>query len=170
MREMSIGELARRTGTTPSALRYYDQRGLLGAVARSGGKRRFAPSAVRRVNLVRAAAEAGFSLAEIGTLLDERPDTSTREQWELLASRRLPELDALIERLVTLRETVASCLSCGCLSLANCALLHSGSATGSAAGSAGGSAGRSAPGSTGGYAAGHGPETRPGRPPGRVPR
>lgn len=122
--ELLIGEVARRTGLAVSALRYYDGLGLLGEVPRRGGARRFAPSVVRRVALIRAAGEAGFTLAETKLLIDQQPEASVRAQWEAMAARRLPELDALIARLTRLRETVAACLSCGCLSLVSCAMLH----------------------------------------------
>lgn len=123
MRSLLIGEVARRTGLAISALRYYDQIGLLGDVPRRAGARRFPTTVLRRIALVRAAQEAGFALAEIKLLLDQRSDANVREQWEALATRRLPELDAMIERLTQLRETVASCLECGCLSLTTCAML-----------------------------------------------
>ncbi len=124
MRTFLIGDVAERTGLAVSALRYYDRLGLLGAVPRRAGARRFPSTALRRLALIRAAQEAGFSLAEIKLLLDQRPDASVRQQWEALAARRLPELDALITRLSRLRETVADCLACGCLSLATCAMLQ----------------------------------------------
>jgi MerR family redox-sensitive transcriptional activator SoxR len=107
-----------------SALRFYDQLGLLGDVPRRGGVRQFPTTVLRRLALIRAAQEAGFTLAEIKVLLDQRPEASVRQQWEELAARRLPELDATIARLSQLRATVAECLSCGCLSLTSCAMLQ----------------------------------------------
>lgn len=125
MRTFMIGEVAGRTGLSVSALRYYDQLGLLGDVPRHGGVRRFPGTVLRRLALIRAAQEAGFTLAEIKLLLDQRPDANVRQQWEALAARRLPELDALIDRLSRLRDTVAD-LACGCLSLTKCAMLQRG--------------------------------------------
>lgn len=123
MRSLLIGQVAHRTGLAVSALRYYDQIGLLGDVPRQGGARRFPLTVLRRIALVRAAQEAGLTLAEIKVLLDQRSDVNVREQWEALATQRLPQLDAMIGRLTQLRETVASCLECGCLSLTTCAML-----------------------------------------------
>jgi MerR family redox-sensitive transcriptional activator SoxR len=123
MRSLLIGDVARRTGLAVSALRYYDEIGLLGEVPRRAGARQFPVSVLRRLALIRAAQEAGFTLAEIGFLFRERPDAPVRQQWEILATRRLPELDALIDRLTRLRETLADCLDCGCLSLTKCAIL-----------------------------------------------
>lgn len=125
MRELSIGEVARRSAVPVSALRFYDQRGLLGDVPRRhDGQRRFPPTVLRRLALIRAAKEAGFTLAEIKLLLDESAGESVRAQWAAMAGRRLPELDALIGRLTALREMVAGCLDCGCLSLTTCALVR----------------------------------------------
>ena len=126
MRSLLIGRVAERTGLAVSALRYYDAIGLLGDVPRRAGVRHFPATVLRRIALIRAAQEAGFALAEIKLLLDQRPDASTRQQWETLASRRLPELDALIDRLTSLRTTVADCLACGCLSLTTCGMLNAG--------------------------------------------
>ncbi|HEX3812268.1 MAG TPA: MerR family DNA-binding protein [Mycobacteriales bacterium] len=124
MRELLIGEVATRAGLATSALRYYDDIGLLGDIPRKAGARRFPSTVLRRLALIRAAQEAGFTLAEIKVLLDQRPDANVREQWAALATRRLPELDALIDRLSQLRATVADCLKCGCLSLTTCAMLR----------------------------------------------
>lgn len=124
MRSLLIGEVAKRTGVAVSALRYYDQIELLGDVPRHAGTRHFPLSVLRRLALIRAAQEAGFTLAEIRLLLHERPEASMRQQWEVLAARRLPELDALIDRLARLRDTLADCLDCGCLSLTKCAMLN----------------------------------------------
>lgn len=124
MRTYSIGQVAGRSGLAVSALRYYDDLGLLGEIPRRSGARQFPGTIFRRLALIRAAQEAGFTLAEIKELLDQRPGASVRQQWETLAARKLPELDALIDRLSQLRENVASCLACGCLSLTNCVMLQ----------------------------------------------
>ena len=124
MHELSIGAVAKRSGLAVSALRYYDQLGLLGDVPRRAGARRFPSTVLRRLALIRAAQEAGFTLAEIKLLLDQRPEDNIRQQWEALAARRLPELDAMIGRLTQLRDTVADCLACGCLSLTTCAMVR----------------------------------------------
>ena len=116
--------MAKRSGLAVSALRYYHQLGLLGDVPRRAGARQFPSTVLRRLALIRAAQEAGFTLAEIKLLLDQRPEDNIRQQWEALAGRRLPELDAMIGRLTQLRDTVADCLACGCLSLTTCAMLR----------------------------------------------
>lgn len=124
MKTLTVGGVSARSGVPISALRYYDQIGLLGDIPRLAGVRQFPTSVLRRLALIRAAQEAGFTLAEIKVLLDQRPEASVRQQWETLAARRLPELDATIARLILLRSTVAECLSCGCLSLTSCAMLQ----------------------------------------------
>lgn len=122
-RLLRIGELASRGGVRVSALRFYDTIGLLPADRRVGGQRYYHPRALRRLVLIRAAQEAGLPLAEIRVLLDQRGDQPVQAQWRALAERRLPELDETIARLQALRQVVADCLACGCMSLTSCALL-----------------------------------------------
>jgi MerR family redox-sensitive transcriptional activator SoxR len=122
-RLLRIGELASRGGVRVSALRFYDTIGLLPADCRVGRRRYYHPLALRRLALIRAAQEAGLSLVEIRVLLDQRRGQSVREQWQALAERRLPQLDQTIARLQDLRQVVADCLACGCMSLTSCVLL-----------------------------------------------
>jgi MerR family transcriptional regulator, redox-sensitive transcriptional activator SoxR len=122
-RLLRIGELASRGGVRVSALRFYDTIGLLPADCRVGRHRYYHPRALRRLTLIRAAQEAGLSLVEIRVLLDQRRGQSVREQWQALAERRLPQIDQTITRLQHLRQVVADCLACGCMSLTGCVLL-----------------------------------------------
>lgn len=124
MRTLDIGEVARRARMRPSALRYYERIGLLPAADRSAGRRVFPATTVRRLALIKMAQRAGFSLAEIRELLDgaDAGPGATR-QWRELAARKLPELDQLVETVRRLREAVADCLACGCMSFTNCRLL-----------------------------------------------
>ena len=122
-RLLRIGELASRGGVRVSALRFYDTIGLLPADRRVGRRRYYHPRALRRLAMIRAAQEAGLPLAEIRVLLDQRRDQPVREQWQALAEQRLPQLDQTIARLQNLRQVVADCLACGCMSLTSCALL-----------------------------------------------
>src|SRR5919106_4191865 len=89
-----IGELARRTGTATSALRYYERIGLLSPAERVGGRRHYAPSSAERVALIRLCQDAGFTLAEIARLV---PGMSRgRRAWGELGERKIAELDARI--------------------------------------------------------------------------
>ena len=97
MSKLSIGDVARRTGIRPSALRYYEEVGLLPRTPRAGGRRRYGEQAVRMVEVLRVAQQAGFTLDEIRQLF-HRFDAKARlgDRWRLLAEAKLRELDAQI--------------------------------------------------------------------------
>ncbi|WP_020577106.1 MerR family DNA-binding protein [Actinopolymorpha alba] len=124
MRMLDIGELGRRVRMRPSALRYYEKVGLLPRAERVGGRRIYPANTVRRIALIKMTQQAGFTLAEIRALLDAGDsDRGTTRQWRSLAERKLPELDERIEALRALRQAVADCLACGCMSFVTCGLL-----------------------------------------------
>ncbi|MEA1902024.1 MAG: MerR family DNA-binding protein [Actinomycetota bacterium] len=114
-RLLPIGDVARRTGVAVSAVRYYDEIGMITAVGRVGGKRRFDLAAVGRVNFVRRAQEVGFSLQEIRSILDE-----DRVGWQNLVDHKLAELTERRNRLDTMIEMLAEIRECGCESVAAC--------------------------------------------------
>jgi MerR family redox-sensitive transcriptional activator SoxR len=123
---LSIGDVAARTGVAVTTLRWWEERGVLQPAGRVSGNRRYEATALRHVALVRMCQRAGFSLAEIAALLGGRSaDEPAARSWEALARRKLPELDAVIVELQELRDTVASCLECRCMSFEHCQLLHS---------------------------------------------
>lgn len=130
--ELSIGEVATRTGLAVSALRYYEAEGLIRAERTSGNQRRFPRDTLRRVGFVRAAQRVGLSLEEIRDAMATLPSsrTPTRGDWRELSERWRPRIDAQIERLVTLRDDLDSCIGCGCLSLDTCALYNPDDAAG----------------------------------------
>ena len=105
-----IGELARRTGVAPSALRYYERVGLLSSAGRAGGRRHYQPSSTERVALIRLCQEAGFTLAEIGRLLAAwgRGDGD----WGSLAERKTAELDARIANARRAKTLINHALEC----------------------------------------------------------
>ncbi|WP_255949601.1 MerR family DNA-binding transcriptional regulator [Streptomyces odontomachi] len=107
---LTIGELARRTGVTTSALRYYEEVGLLPAPARISGQRRYPESAARVVGTILLYSDAGFTLAEQRTLM--APRTSTSGAWERLARHKLTELDEQIARAQAAREAIRHGLRC----------------------------------------------------------
>lgn len=120
---LSIGEVARRAGVNVSTVRYYERKGLLPAAERSGGQRRFGEDTVRRLEIVAAAKRAGFSLDEIRTLLSSTDrGTPLAPQLQTLAARKLPELEALIERAQGMRQWLTAATHCDCESLESCAL------------------------------------------------
>ena len=125
---MSIGEVARRAGVRPSALRYYEGVGLLPQPERANGRRRYDGELLRevldRLAVVRVAQQAGFTISEIRTLLNGfSEDTPPSERWRLLAEKKLPEVDALIERAQSMKDLLERGLRCECLRLEDCALV-----------------------------------------------
>ena len=123
MDELTIGEVARRTGVAASALRYYEDAGLLPPPRRVGGRRRYDPEVLRRVEVLRCAQQAGFTLAEIRTLFHGfGADTPLGERWNALAHAKLRELDALIARAEQMKRAILTGMECGCVRLEDCAL------------------------------------------------
>jgi MerR family transcriptional regulator, redox-sensitive transcriptional activator SoxR len=148
---MPIGDLARRAGRSASSIRYYEQIGLLPAPARQYGQRRYDADAVRRLTVIAAAQRAGLTLDEIRTLFDAaRADNSADpggrppgppgmagnpgisaavEQLRQVAERKLPELTAMIERSMVVRDWLRAAARCECPSLYDCALFDDGAHT-----------------------------------------
>jgi MerR family redox-sensitive transcriptional activator SoxR len=129
---LSIGEVATRAGVAPSALRYYEQQGLVSATRTPGGARRYPRSVLRRLAFVRAAQNVGLSLTEIRAALEtlpaDRPPTA--QDWARLSRSWRDRLDEQIAALTQLRDGLSSCIGCGCLSLGRCALSNPGDVAG----------------------------------------
>lgn len=123
---LTIGELSTRSGVATSALRYYEQRGLISAERTSGNQRRYRRTALRRVAFIQAAQRVGLSLDEIGQALATLPSgrTPTKADWTRLSRSWRPQLDTQIARLERLRDTLDTCIGCGCLSLRSCRLYN----------------------------------------------
>jgi MerR family transcriptional regulator, redox-sensitive transcriptional activator SoxR len=123
MRELTIGQLSRQTGVPASAIRYYEAEGVLPAPLRAAGRRRYTERTIRLLEVLRAAKEAGFTLAEIKVLfrgLDE--GRALGRTWRGLARRKMAELDRLQLRIAGMRATLDAGLRCGCLRLEDCVL------------------------------------------------
>jgi MerR family redox-sensitive transcriptional activator SoxR len=125
---MAIGEVAARSGIAPSALRYYEDEGLISATRTPGGARRYPRSVVRRLAIIRAARNVGLSLPEIRAALDTLPQgrPPTAVDWARLSRGWRDRLDEQITALTRLRDGLTSCIGCGCLSLEKCALSNPG--------------------------------------------
>lgn len=123
---LSIGALANRTGLAITAIRYYEEEGLITSTRNAGGQRRFTRSDIRRLSFVKISQNLGFSLAQIREALEELPDarTPTKRDWERLSKRFAKEIDKRIEGLERLRENLTGCIGCGCLSLSSCKLYN----------------------------------------------
>ncbi|MGZ4649179.1 MAG: redox-sensitive transcriptional activator SoxR [Kineosporiaceae bacterium] len=121
---LTIGELSRRSGVAPSALRYYEDLGLLTSTRATSGRRRFERHMLRRLAFVRAAQNVGLTLDEIARALRTLPEgrTPTRGDWERLSRGWQARLDEQIAALQALREGLGTCIGCGCLSLRRCSL------------------------------------------------
>ena len=125
-KEISIGELSRRTGLAPSAIRYYEDEGLVHPERTAAGQRRFLRSDIRRLSFVMIAQQMGFPLARIRALMEALPEgrTPTKRDWEKISRQIRGELDARIDTLTALREKLDGCIGCGCLSLDKCRLYN----------------------------------------------
>ena len=125
---LSIGEVGRRAGLAPSAIRYYERLGLLPEPARAGGKRRYDASVLEWLSLIALAREAGFTMAEVKRLVTGfTPGTRPAARWQELATRKLAEIDALVARAERMRAVLRVALDCGCFRLEDCsALLEAG--------------------------------------------
>lgn len=123
---ISIGELAKRAGIASSAIRFYEERGLINGARAPGGRRLYKRDVLRRIAFIRAAQNVGLNLAEIRAALSTLPDqrTPTKRDWERLSRAWQPLLQQRIDGLIALRDRLASCVGCGCLSLKSCALYN----------------------------------------------
>ena len=123
---LTIGELSRRSGVAPSALRYYERLGLIRAGRTGGNQRRYDRAELRRVAFIRIAQQVGVSLEEIRVAMASLPEsrTPTKADWARLSASwqaRLNERIAFMERL---RDELTGCIGCGCLSLQRCRLYN----------------------------------------------
>jgi MerR family redox-sensitive transcriptional activator SoxR len=125
---LTIGQVSARSGVAPSALRYYEQQGLVTAVRTPGGARRYPRAVLRRLAFVRAAQNVGLSLGEIRDALATLPGdrTPSARDWSRLSAGWRARLDEQIAALTQLRDGLDSCIGCGCLSLGRCKLSNPG--------------------------------------------
>jgi MerR family redox-sensitive transcriptional activator SoxR len=124
--ELSIGEVADRTGVTVSALRFYESEGMVSSARSSGGQRRYARDVLRRVAFIRVAQRVGLTLDDIRGALATLPDarTPTAADWARLSRAWKAQLDERIRLLEHVRDDLSSCIGCGCLSLHACRLYN----------------------------------------------
>jgi MerR family transcriptional regulator, redox-sensitive transcriptional activator SoxR len=124
--ELTIGELARRSGVSRSALRFYEEQGLIRARRTDGNQRRYERAMLRRIAFIQAGKAAGIPLRRIHAALATLPENRipTRRDWERLSKRWRQDLDARIATLEALRGRLSTCIGCGCLSIDKCELLN----------------------------------------------
>ena len=123
---LPIGELARRTGLAVSAIRLYEDKGLVQAMRTMGNQRRFLRSDIRRLSFILIAQKLGLGLVEIEAELARLPQgrTPTLSDWQRLSRSMRVQLDARIALLNRTRMKLDECIGCGCLSLQRCALYN----------------------------------------------
>lgn len=123
---LSIGDVAERSGVAVTALRFYENNGLISSTRTAGNQRRYHRGVLRRLAVIQAAQSVGFTLAEITEMMaqlpvDPMPDV---EHWEQLSTSWRIRLEDRITTLEQLRDQLDSCIGCGCLTLAHCALVN----------------------------------------------
>lgn len=123
-RDLTVGEVAARSGIRVSAVHFYENKGLIHAARSSGNQRRFAREVLRRIAVIKVAQRAGIPLIRIKQAFSELPAhrAPNRRDWERLSEEWRAELDRRIERLIRLRDQLSGCIGCGCLSTGVCPL------------------------------------------------
>ncbi|MGH8501134.1 MAG: redox-sensitive transcriptional activator SoxR [Gammaproteobacteria bacterium] len=123
-RELSVGEVAARSGVAVSAIHFYESKGLLKSWRNSGNQRRYPREVLRRVAVIKVAQKVGIPLASIRGALTTLPEgrTPTAADWSKLSAKWKAELNDRITRLTQLRDQLNGCIGCGCLSLKDCPL------------------------------------------------
>ncbi|WP_181789719.1 redox-sensitive transcriptional activator SoxR [Streptomyces phytophilus] len=123
-KELTVGQLAARSGVAVTALHFYEGKGLIRSRRTPGNQRRFTRDTLRRVAFIRTAQRVGIPLRTIAEALRTLPDerTPTQEDWARLSAAWRDELDIRIDQMVRLRDRLADCIGCGCLSLERCLL------------------------------------------------
>ncbi|MEP4484335.1 MAG: redox-sensitive transcriptional activator SoxR [Halioglobus sp.] len=124
----SVGRVAKRCGVNISTLHFYEDKGLIFSTRNAGNQRRYRSDVLRRVSVIKAAQRMGISLDSIRRAFENLPDnrTPTKRDWERLSKQWRGELDARIDYLERLRDSLTGCIGCGCLSMTNCPIYNDG--------------------------------------------
>jgi len=130
--ELSVGDVARRSGVAVSALHFYERKGLIRSLRTAGNQRRFSRDVLRRLAVIRVAQRVGMPLEAVANAFAALPEnkTPTRAEWAKMSALWRGELDQRIEELLLLRDQLTDCIGCGCLSLKRCRLANPGDALG----------------------------------------
>ncbi|WP_353157163.1 redox-sensitive transcriptional activator SoxR [Salinisphaera shabanensis] len=123
-KELSVGEVAHRSGVAVSALHFYESKGLISSRRNTGNQRRYTRDVLRVVSLIKVAQRVGIPLAEIGEALATLPErrAPSADDWRRLSDHWKNRLEERIDHLVKLRDQLDGCIGCGCLSLEACPL------------------------------------------------
>lgn len=123
---LSIGQISERTGLAPSAIRFYEEQGIVFPHRTDTGQRRYERADIRRLSFVMISQSLGFSISEIRTALATLPEnrTPTKADWQAISEQFRRALDDRIAQMTALRDRLDGCIGCGCLSLSNCKLYN----------------------------------------------
>ncbi|MFC8850067.1 MULTISPECIES: redox-sensitive transcriptional activator SoxR [unclassified Micromonospora] len=124
--ELTVGQLASRSGVSVSALHFYERQGLISSRRTTGNQRRYPREALRRVALIRIAQRVGVPLSGVAEVLALLPGgrTPTRQDWARMTSCWQSDLDDRLRKLQQLRDDFADCVGCGCMSLDRCPMIN----------------------------------------------
>jgi MerR family redox-sensitive transcriptional activator SoxR len=133
LKELSVGELAARSGVAVSTIHFYEHKGLIKGWRTQGNQRRYARDVLRQVAVIRVAQRLGIPLASIKEAMNSLPRgrAATAKDWSKLSQRWRAQLDERILKLTSLRDRLTGCIGCGCLSLESCPLRNPEDALGS---------------------------------------
>lgn len=125
-KELTVGQLAQRSGVAVSALHFYERQGLISSRRTAGNQRRYRRDTLRIVALIRIAQRVGIPLADVAAVLELLPDgrVPTRHDWQRLSQSWQDRLDQRIHYLQQLRDEFTDCIGCGCLSIDRCKLAN----------------------------------------------
>jgi MerR family transcriptional regulator, redox-sensitive transcriptional activator SoxR len=131
-KELTVGQLAQRSGVAVTALHFYESKGLISSNRNAGNQRRYHREVLRRVALIKIAQRLGIPLATIGEALQALPDgrAPTAADWKNLSAQWRNDLDNRINQLIWLRDQLNGCIGCGCLSMEACPLRNFGDVLG----------------------------------------
>jgi MerR family redox-sensitive transcriptional activator SoxR len=131
-KELTVGEVAARSGVAVTALHFYETKGLIKSHRNQGNQRRYPREVLRRVALIKVAQRLGIALAEIGEALKALPDNRapTAADWKVMSAQWSQDLDQRIKQLTLMRDRLNGCIGCGCLSMQACPLRNFGDVLG----------------------------------------
>lgn len=123
---LTVGEVARRAGIATSAVRFYEDQGLISSVRTAGNQRRYPRYVLRRIGIITAARRFGIPLAEVAQVFDSLPDNRMpgKTDWRRISKRWHERLEVRRRELERLEEELVGCIGCGCLSLNTCRVLN----------------------------------------------
>jgi len=132
-RELTVGEVASRSGVAVSALHFYERKGLIQSHRTSGNQRRYDRDVLRRIAIIRVAQDLGIPLAEVAETFQTLPvgQPLSRENWAAMSQLWHARLDHRIGLLMRLRDRLEGCIGCGCLSMEHCPIHNGGDHLGS---------------------------------------